>query len=277
MIFRKPGTQLSPKYLTILGGLILVLGFPGTGRAEPGTAALRKGVDSYHNKEYEKARDLFLQSRQADPQNPKIAYNLGSSQYRLGKFQDALQTYQQSLSTQGKPDELKEKTLYNTGNALYRMGKLREAADTYKQALKLNPTDMDAKFNMEYIQEKLKQQEEQKAKESPDSKDKEPKQDNQGDSGKKEEQDKKPPEPGKPSDPQSREHSGTGQPEKSAKQDSSPPKASASSSARPDSDHALTPQEAERWLRSLNEDLKKFQQRQAANSKPSTSYPRNDW
>jgi hypothetical protein len=37
------------------------------------------------------------------------------------------------------------------------MGKLPESIFAYQQALKLNPDDMDAKYNLEYVRRKLKE------------------------------------------------------------------------------------------------------------------------
>ncbi|GIT65530.1 MAG: hypothetical protein Ct9H300mP23_11570 [Nitrospinota bacterium] len=36
------------------------------------------------------------------------------------------------------------------------MGKLKEAEKTYKNVLALDPSDMDAKFNLEFVREQLK-------------------------------------------------------------------------------------------------------------------------
>jgi Ca-activated chloride channel family protein len=47
------------------------------------------------------------------------------------------------------------------GNALFRINKLDESIVAYKKALELNPSDMDAKFNLEFAREQIKKKKEQ--------------------------------------------------------------------------------------------------------------------
>ena len=54
------------------------------------------------------------------------------------------------------PPTLKQKSYYNMGNAYYRMGYMEESIDAYKKALELNSGDIDSKFNLEWAR---KQQE----------------------------------------------------------------------------------------------------------------------
>jgi tetratricopeptide (TPR) repeat protein len=49
------------------------------------------------------------------------------------------------------------KGYYNSGNVLYREGKWEEAIGAYKKALELNPNDEDAKYNLEFVRQKIKE------------------------------------------------------------------------------------------------------------------------
>ncbi|MCP4406869.1 MAG: VWA domain-containing protein [Gammaproteobacteria bacterium] len=90
--------------------------------------------------------------------------------YRSKRYEQALQ------SLQGLDDS---ESLYNQGNALARLGRYPEAIKTYQQALEQNPDHQDAEYNRDLIQKLLdKQQPEQQEKQS-DSDQQNPEQENQ--------------------------------------------------------------------------------------------------
>ena len=51
---------------------------------------------------------------------------------------------------------IKQKSIYNMGNTLYQMNKLEESVLAYKKALELDSTDMNAKYNLEFVREQIK-------------------------------------------------------------------------------------------------------------------------
>ena len=50
-----------------------------------------------------------------------------------------------------KDPATKARIAYNAAHALYASGKTPEALEKFKQTLRLNPSDVDAKYNVEYI------------------------------------------------------------------------------------------------------------------------------
>ena len=57
---------------------------------------------------------------------------------------------------------------YNLGNSLLKANKFPESIDAYKSSLKLNPNNKEAKYNLSYAQDLLKQQQEQQKKQQQD-------------------------------------------------------------------------------------------------------------
>ena len=57
--------------------------------------------------------------------------------------------------------ELRASAFHNMGNNFMLQEKYADAVNAYKNALKLNPTDMDTKYNLEYAKKKLQQQQQQ--------------------------------------------------------------------------------------------------------------------
>lgn len=120
----------------------------------------KEGIEHYNHSEFDQAAQSFLQAREKQPDNPALTYNLANSQYKANKFEEALRAYSQSANSSDA--SLKQKSYYNLGNTLFRLGKLDESAQAYKTALKIDPSDMDAKFNLEFVREQIKKQKEQK-------------------------------------------------------------------------------------------------------------------
>jgi Ca-activated chloride channel family protein len=89
----------------------------------------------------------------------------GSSFYRSGDYENALNQWQGIDS---------ESVNYNRGNALAKLGKLQEALETYDEVLLENPQHIDAKHNRQLVEDALKQQQEKQSKQDEsDAKDRE--------------------------------------------------------------------------------------------------------
>jgi Ca-activated chloride channel family protein len=80
--------------------------------------------------------------------SPESAYTEGHRLYGRGDFVGAADAFGRA-QTASKTPSLQVKSAYNAGNALFRAGRVEEAVEKYKQALRLDPSDLDAKFNLE--------------------------------------------------------------------------------------------------------------------------------
>ena len=261
----------------IITGWLVGLGAIPPAFADAFDSKAREGVTHYNREEFDQAATKFQESQLETPESPDVAYNLANSHFRLGRYEEAVEAYKKALSEK-TPRNLKQKSYYNMGNAYYRMGYMDEAIDSYKKALELNTGDMDSKFNLEWVRKQrekarqagrigprdkniLKQQgtsdhannpadPQQKSDESPDSK------------------------TDKPENTQTAEHKPQDKPDSSEPSPSDPTpapqsekgiKTNAEDQAVQDALREMsrmTPEEAERWLGSLSEDLKKITRRQ---------------
>ena len=87
-------------------------------------------------------------------------FNSGDALYRQKKFEDAGKQFIESHSMNEEKDK-RSASMYNLGNSLLMAEKLKESIDAYKNSLKLNPGNMEAKYNLAYAQDMLRKQEEQ--------------------------------------------------------------------------------------------------------------------
>jgi len=127
---------------------------PAVAFCQPGRKRVVEGNRLFAQEKYEAAADKYRDALNQDPLSPVVHFNLGNTSYKLQKYEDALKAYDKALNS---PDvRTQAKSYYNVGNTLFRMGKLPESILAYQKALELDPNDVDAKYNLEYVRALLK-------------------------------------------------------------------------------------------------------------------------
>jgi Ca-activated chloride channel homolog len=116
--------------------------------AQKEDVVIRKGNRYYKLKQIDQSQDQYQKALQMAPGNPAASYNLGNTQFRKNKFEDAAQSYQTSVDKTNDKG-LQEKGLYNKGVAEIKQLKLQQSIDSWKSALKLDPADEEARENLE--------------------------------------------------------------------------------------------------------------------------------
>lgn len=116
---------------------------------------VKEGNQLFLEENYDQALNKYQDALLSDPENERIQFNVGNTRYQKKKYEEAIQDYQKVIGTEDF--KLEQQAYYNLGNTLYKMGKLPESILAYQQALKLNPNDIDAKYNLEYVRRKLKE------------------------------------------------------------------------------------------------------------------------
>jgi Ca-activated chloride channel homolog len=131
-----------------------------TGLFETVTGLNKKGGKLYEEKRYESALEAYRAAQIRDPNQPRIRYNLGTSLYQIDQFQEA-ETELKNALERSETNDLKGRAWYNYGNTQYRLGRFDQAIEAYKKTLDIDPDDEDAKFNLEVLQKKKDAFEEQ--------------------------------------------------------------------------------------------------------------------
>ncbi len=73
------------------------------------------------------------------------------SAYLAEDYPSALQLYQEALSRQGASSDI----YYNIGNTYYRLGQPGRAIVNYQRSLRLDPTNSDARDNLEFVNARI--------------------------------------------------------------------------------------------------------------------------
>jgi len=123
--------------------------------AQSARKKVKQGNQLFMQQKYETALNKYQDAALERPDSKEVQYNIGDVLYKMKKYDKALETYQKALSVEDPL--LQSKIYYNMGNTLFRANKLKESIEAYKEALKLNPDDEDAKYNLEFVRNKLKE------------------------------------------------------------------------------------------------------------------------
>ncbi|MBF0312269.1 MAG: VWA domain-containing protein [Oligoflexia bacterium] len=112
------------------------------------------GETNYKMKKYQEALQDYTDAQIDSPKDDRIKYNMANSYYKMEQYEEASKLYESLAKSQDI--KIAEKSLYNLGNTAYHQGKLKEAVDYYQEALKLDPQDEAAKHNLEFVRKEIK-------------------------------------------------------------------------------------------------------------------------
>jgi Ca-activated chloride channel homolog len=169
--------------------LLCCLIFAMESNAQANYRLIEKGNSAMKKELYSESELSYRKALEKDGKLTTAQYNIGNARYLQEDFEGAAAKFELSAEAyQNKQD--KAAAYHNLGNSLMSQKKYEESINAYKNALKLNPSDMDTKYNLAYAQKMLKkeqeqqqQQEEQKEqdKDQPEDKKDEQEKDDKGD------------------------------------------------------------------------------------------------
>ena len=138
--------------------LVLLAATEATAQQMPERSLVRKGNRQYNKGEYGEAIKRYEGALKAAPESFEATYNLGNALYKAERFDTAEQTILRATADTLRTDNELAETYYNLGNAQFKQKKYKEALESYKQSLRLNPSDMEAKYNYAYTKRLLDDQ-----------------------------------------------------------------------------------------------------------------------
>ncbi|MEZ5021314.1 MAG: tetratricopeptide repeat protein [Bacteroidales bacterium] len=122
---------------------------------------IRKGNKLYKKSEYAGSEGMYRRAGENSESSGDAVFNLGNSLYKQKRYGEASGEYVRSARA-AEGDSLRQaEGFYNLGNSLLKEQKFSESIEAYVNSLKLNPDNVQAKYNLAYAQDQLKKQEEQ--------------------------------------------------------------------------------------------------------------------
>lgn len=109
---------------------------------------IEEGNGYYKNKEYSRAADAYQKALTADPSSKTAKFNLANTQYKLDQKVEAVQQFT-ALARDAKEKEIRARSFYNKGVILSQQKNLEESIEAYKNAIRLDPSDKQARENLQ--------------------------------------------------------------------------------------------------------------------------------
>jgi Ca-activated chloride channel family protein len=122
---------------------------------------IRQGNRKYSDGKYPDSEILYRKAIDKNKLSQDALFNVGDALYKQKKYEEAGKVFLDN-STATIDNKKKADSYFNLGNSLVNNNKLEESINAYKNSLRLNPDNMEAKYNLAYAQDKLTQQENQK-------------------------------------------------------------------------------------------------------------------
>ena len=161
-------SRRSPVGISLLAVFAILLG-SSESRAESLASKVREGNRLFAKGKYAEAETAYMDAQVKNPGKPEVLYNLGNSLIKQKKYGQGVQSLRQSANKGDKV--IRKNSWYNTGNAWFEAGRFKDSAEAFVQSLKLDPSDKDAKHNLELALLKLKEQQQSAAKQKPNNSD----------------------------------------------------------------------------------------------------------
>ena len=156
----------------------------------PERSLVRKGNRQFGRERYERSVDSYTRALEAAPRCFEAGYNLSNALFRSERYDKAEQTLKNFVVDSTRTEVERAEAYYNLGNTQFMQQKLKEALESYRNSLRLNPDDMEAKYNYAYTKRLLEQQQ-QKNQQNNQNQDQNQNQNDQNNQDKEENQDNK--------------------------------------------------------------------------------------
>ncbi len=118
------------------------------------------GKRAYEKQDFASSEKSFGKSiAETDRKSGISHFNLGDSFYKQGKFDEALSQYSLALLDKDFPN--KSYAYQNIGNAYFKKGELDKAKKSYIEAIREDPSNYQARTNLEIAEKLLQEQQKQ--------------------------------------------------------------------------------------------------------------------
>lgn len=146
------------KKVTVIVGLLSAVKSLCAQEAE---RLIQKGNDLYKQQQYQQAELVYAEVLTKDANNATAKFNQANAIYKQNKADEAIRVLN-DLAFKSNDASIKAKAYYNKGAILSGQKKLEESVEAYKDALRQDPTDKDARENLQKALLELKKKNPQK-------------------------------------------------------------------------------------------------------------------
>lgn len=142
---------------TTVTTILCIICFSVSSYAQKERGLIRSGNRQYEAQRYVEAEIKYKEALEKNPASYEAAFNLGTALYKQERY-DAAEQVMSGIAPASNNKDHEAWSYFNMGNAQLKQRKLKEAIESYKKSLRINPDDMDAKFNLAYAKKLLEQE-----------------------------------------------------------------------------------------------------------------------
>ncbi len=272
------------KTLMLITALLAVLMLSAC--SPEGPASIQEGNEAFEADQYEQAQEAYDRALEAMPESPEVTYNSANTLYKQEQFGEA--KYKLDVSAETAEPSLSQYAAFNAGNSLYMSEEYEAAVEAYKQALRLDPTDQEAKHNLELALQRIEEQQEQERQEQEGEQEGEQEQEQEGNQeqedgegntpGQQQQQDQQPEDQEQPQDQEDEGSEEEGEPS----EETQPEEGESSSTESPSNPGEVPPtgmteEQAEQLLESIADNTDTLRSRMNDNTLFQGPIPEQQW
>ena len=128
--------------------------------AQPANNYIQKGNEAYRKGDFGKAIEAYKDALRKEPGNNTARFNLANALQRQNEINESKKNYDEIIAKTDQ-NSLKSESQYNKALAYVKEKDLMNAIASFKESLKENPSDDDARENLQKALNDLKKQNQQ--------------------------------------------------------------------------------------------------------------------
>lgn len=132
--------------------------------AQTAKTFISKGNEYYLQLNFDLAEGQYRQALNVAPRNAEAKYNLANALMQQKKFREAIEVYSEVTTAENK--NMRAAAHYNQGVSYSKQKDLPASIEAYKEALRINPTDKEARENLQKALSEQKRQEDDQNKQN---------------------------------------------------------------------------------------------------------------
>jgi Ca-activated chloride channel homolog len=142
-------------YRWIIPGLFLA--FTATSYSQADRKLIREGNREFSKDKFSESEISYRKAIDKNKESADAVFNTGDALYKQKKYEDA---GKQFIENHNMNEDKKKKStsMFNLGNSLLMANKVQESIEAYKGSLKLDPDNLQSKYNLAFAQDLLKEQ-----------------------------------------------------------------------------------------------------------------------
>lgn len=137
-------------YLIVTLLVALVFSLPAQAQKWPERRQVRRGNRAYERLDYDRAEARYRQAQELSDSCFEAKFNLGDALYKQQRYDEAEKIFAALAADSTRSDLDRAHSFYNLGNSLFQQKKYQEALSAFKRSLRLNPADLETKYNYAY-------------------------------------------------------------------------------------------------------------------------------